>query len=163
MADTPRKIDVISTALVYEGENKKGNAFEIYEIKARNPESGIEINDELKAFDNLPVGVGEYLVERRDDPEYGTSYTLKYPKGKRPAGSGPKSGLSERVSMLEQNVQLLRDRVFASDIPGGQAQPSTQPQQSAMPGESLGAPTTSGGGGGLPDDEDSIPFACSAI
>jgi hypothetical protein len=159
MADTPRKIDVISSTLVYEGENKKGNAFEIYEIKARNPESGIEINDELKAFDNLPAGVGEYLIERRDDPEYGTSYTLKYPKGRRPAGSGPKSGLAERVSMLEQNVQLLRDRVFASDIPGGQA----QPQQSSLPGESLGAPTTSGGGGGLPDDGSDMPFACSAI
>ena len=159
MADTPRKIDVISSTLVYEGENKRGNAFEIYEIKARNPETGIEINDELKAFDNLPAGVGEYLVERRDDPEYGTSYTLKYPKGQRPAGSGPKSGLSERVSMLEQNVQLLRDRVFASDIPGGQA----QPQQSAMPGESLGGAPSGGGGGGLPDDGDSIPFTCSAI
>ncbi len=81
------------------GGETNGRAWTIYGVTATDAQ-GQPIRTELRAFDRLPIGVPiECAVERRDHPEYGTSFTLK------PTGPIPDafSALEARVAALEGN------------------------------------------------------------
>lgn len=96
-----RKLRVSS----YERIGKTKDDNDIYKVFAVN-EDGSPVEEELRAFQELPVGETiEYALKKYDHPKYGTSYTL-YP---------PKEKLGTRVTKLEQRVQELENRLDASE------------------------------------------------
>lgn len=109
MTTARRSLNVVGCKVTYTGQSKKtGKEFSIYEVMATKPD-GSPVELELRSFDNLPLGVGEFEVEKRVDPKYGDTYMLKVP-GPRGPQANP---LEQRVSALEQQVALLTQRLDA--------------------------------------------------
>lgn len=83
------------------GTTKKGAPiYKVFAVK----EDGSPVEDELRAFQELPVGeIIEYALKLYDHPEYGKSFTL-YP---------PQDKLGTRVTKLETRVEELEERVAA--------------------------------------------------
>jgi len=102
-----RKINVKRCNVVAEGSTN-GKGWTLYGVEAED-EFGIPVEDELKCFANLRPGLAEYELERRDHPEYGTSYTIKAPQGQ---AQGQDSQLAGRVEALEEKVTALAKRVY---------------------------------------------------
>jgi hypothetical protein len=112
MSDTRRSLNIIACKAIKSGTNAKGREWTIYEVMATKVD-GSPVELELRAFDPLPLGVGDYEVEKRSDPKYGDSYTLKIPGG---GNRGPQvNPLEQRVAALEQKVALLVAGQGASD------------------------------------------------
>lgn len=104
MSESRRTLNIVACRSIKSGTNAKGREWTIYEVMATKPD-GAPVELELRAFDPLPLGVGEYDVEKRVDPKYGDSYTLKIPGG---APRGPQvNPLEQRIAALEQKVALL--------------------------------------------------------
>lgn len=95
-----RILTVTSCTEFRRGHGAKGE-WVIYEVQAVDAK-GIPVEEKLRSFKALPVGVGqEYEVERYDHEQYGTSFTLFPPKQKS----------SERLDVLEGQVADLLARI----------------------------------------------------
>lgn len=97
-----RSLNIVSCKAVKSGQSN-GRDWTIYEVMATKVD-GAPVELELRSFDPLPLGVGEFEIEKRVDPKYGESYTLKLPGGHRGPQVNP---LEQRVAALEQKVALL--------------------------------------------------------
>lgn len=124
MSDT-RKVTVTSTSVITAKDD-----WTLYEVFAVN-EDGDPIDLKLRAFDDLPIGEQiEVEVEKRTDPKYGDSYTLKPVGGARKQNPGARLGpkvdeLRERVDELEARIERLESAATAlGGAPGGQ--PATE-------------------------------------
>lgn len=103
MSDTRRSLNIISCKVVKAGTTN-GRPWAIHEVMATKVD-GSPVELELRSFDPLPLGVGEFDVEKRVDPKYGESYTLKIPGG---GNRGPRvDPVEQRLAALEQKVALL--------------------------------------------------------
>jgi len=97
----------------YEQIGKTQKDAPIYKVFAVK-EDGSPVEDELRAFQELPVGeVIEYALKRYDHPQYGVSFTL-YP---------PKEKLGTRVTKLEQKIEELESRLAALESGSGAPAP----------------------------------------
>lgn len=134
-----RKINVIETKPLKSGVSSTGKAWTIYEVTAVG-EDGAPIEEKLRSFDELR-GQVEVEIERKDDPKYGVSYTLKLPKGAPGAGEPPSSGarlgpkvdeLRARLETLEQIVTTLVERVNEDSAPARQIVPTPAPPKATF-------------------------------
>jgi hypothetical protein len=129
-----RKLTIIETKPLKSGTSSTGKAWTIYDVTAVN-EDGSPIEEKLRSFDQLQ-GTVEVEIERKDDPKYGVSFTLKLPKGApgaaEPASAGARLGpsvdeLRRRVETLEGIVTTLVEKVNA----GGTGSPIATPAAAA--------------------------------
>lgn len=88
---------------------KNGQEWVIYKVQA-NDEMGVAITEKLQSFSDLPVGRGEYEVERRDHEKFGTSYTVKDPNARRVSAPPARFATLEMVEALEARVNALEGR-----------------------------------------------------
>jgi hypothetical protein len=168
-----KKLTIMGCKDVYHGKNQKGADFTIYEIQATN-EQGQVVQETLKSFDELPVGLqAEFEVERYDGGQHGISYTLKRVRPK----LGPRvEALEERIiPALEKRIEHLERQLGVQPVqppppptpapweqenrpPAPPAQPQ-QPQPAPPPQPSQPAPIESPPGAtfGAPPEDD-IPF-----
>lgn len=143
-----RRLDIIaSDTVVASGTNNKtGKPWTIYEVSARNPDTGIEINQPLRSFSRLELGVGEYDVEPYTREGYPTTYNVSAPNSK--GGGALKAsvdGLRERITLVEQNVETIRANLanlthLVEELRSGQT------------------PVAAGDRRPPPPDDDDIPF-----
>jgi len=105
------KLTITECRHVYTGVNKKGDSYDIFEIEASK--AGERINEKLRSFDALTVGVEtEVNVVPFESEKHGKSFTL-YPIGASKARS-TSEGLNElraEVAELGERVRLLFARV----------------------------------------------------
>jgi archaellum component FlaC len=132
MAGQPNKsqdrvihIKILKCNLGYSGKNKRGDAYEIYEIEAENGEGKV-INEKLRSFSALPIGqVVEVTVKKFTSEKYGDSYTLTPKKGV--------SGKEAAIDDLAKEVEALKARVAALERNANPLN-STLGQQAPIPG-----------------------------
>jgi hypothetical protein len=80
-----------------------GRPWTLYKVTATTPDGG-PVREKLTTFRELPVGQRQiYVIDRKDHPQYGTSFTL----------SLPQQGIGHRVEALEGQVAELIRRVDA--------------------------------------------------
>lgn len=92
-----RKLRVVS----YDQIGKTQKNAPIFKVRAVN-EDGSPVEEELRAFQELPVGeVVEYGLKKYVHERWGDSWTL-YP---------PKEKLGTRVTKLEETVEELKQRI----------------------------------------------------
>lgn len=106
-----RVLEIVMCSEARRGVSQKtGREWTLFKVQA-NDEHGSPIGEELQSFEDLPLGRGEFEVERRDHPQYGTSFTVKAP-----------SPLMRRLDELEARVAKLEgDRGGVTSVA-----PSTQ-------------------------------------
>jgi hypothetical protein len=107
---TIKRLDIIDTTQAATGtSNTTGKPWTIYEVTARDPDTGIEVNQELRSWSPLPPGPGEYEVER-DERDGRVKFWVKKP-GSGGSGGGLKASvdtLRERVTLVEQNLEVIQ-------------------------------------------------------
>lgn len=94
---------------IYQGHNKRGDNFTIFEIKATKP-NGQPIDEKLRAFTSLPIGQEiDVNVQVYNSEQWGKSFTV-YPKGSRSeSATGQLNELRDQVVELQdRNVALTR-------------------------------------------------------
>lgn len=107
-----RKMTVTSCTVARSGTAASGREWTLYEVGARD-EAGEPVDEQLKAFDPLPIGeLIEYEIERNVHQTYGTSYTLKLPPHLRPKRA-PTAGVGEQIAGLLQRIERLEGDVGA--------------------------------------------------
>lgn len=104
MPNPKKKINVTGCTPGYNGNDKNGNPYTIFDITGAD-ENGVAIPLKLKSFSELPIGPGEYEVETYTNAKSGeSSYTLKDPN-RRGGGGGVTleqfNALSARVAAIE--------------------------------------------------------------
>jgi hypothetical protein len=89
-----RRLEELAT-----GTGRSGRPWRLLRVEAEDPD-GTPIAESLTTFQRLPTDeVIEVRVERREDPRYGSSFTLKLPQ---------RGGeLRQRVEELERRVAAL--------------------------------------------------------
>ena len=80
---------------------KTGNPWTLYTVHA-NDENGQPITEELTSFNELPVGTGEYTVERRES-QYGVQFTVNKPSPMMEAVFG----LTSRIEAIEKQLGII--------------------------------------------------------
>lgn len=99
-------LEILMCSIERQGVSQKtGKAWTLYRVQA-NDAQGNPISEKLQAFQELPVGRGEYEVERREHPEYGVSFTVKAP-----------SAFSRRIDELEARIAKLEAAQVPSSAP----------------------------------------------
>jgi hypothetical protein len=94
MSDVKRRLTITGCRSVYQGTNRKGDPYTIYEIGATD-EAGQIIQQTLKSFDELAIGLSaEFEIDPYDGGQHGWSYTLKQIRPK----------LGPRVQYLEEII-----------------------------------------------------------
>lgn len=127
-----RKIRVISCAPVKSGTTN-GRDWTKYEVVATKTD-GTPIEEKLIAFEAL-AGEVDVEVTKKEDPKYGTSYTLQRAgsgSGNPGARLGPKvDELATRLTEAEQHIADLTRRVAAVEQTNAPARVSTYGQPPA--------------------------------
>src|ERR1700683_1321956 len=97
------RLKILSCRQAYQGRNKRGDEFTIYEIEASKPD-GTPINEKLRAFSTLPIGQEvDVTVTPYNSEQYGKSFTL--------ALKGSKSGnFSAAINELTEAQAELTNR-----------------------------------------------------
>lgn len=72
-----RSLNVLGCTEKKRGTSKAGNEYVIYSVHADDG-LGNPLGIELQSFNLLPVGVGEYAIEKNEG-QWGTTYTVKNP------------------------------------------------------------------------------------
>jgi hypothetical protein len=102
-----RKIIVTAISELKTGTSSTGNPWTLYKVEATDAD-GKPIAESLTTFSKLPTGQAvEVEIERRDDPKYGPSFTLKLPR-RSDNGAGRIDALEQRVAALEQMMEARR-------------------------------------------------------
>lgn len=103
---------IIDCKPVYHGINKKGDEYDIYEVRASKPETpGQPINEKLRTFTALPAGqVVEVTVTPFNSVEHGKSFTL-YPKGNSGSSVNQQNENRSELVILRENMAKLAARV----------------------------------------------------
>lgn len=91
---------------------KTGREWVLYAVQADDG-NGNPIADELTSFQQIPVGVGEYQIEK-DENQWGVRYTIKQP-----------TAVGRALS--EQNVRLTRLEALCERLGGGAPAPVQAP------------------------------------
>lgn len=95
-----------------EGTSQYGKPWRIHSVLATD-DTGLPIQDELVAFDMLPVGEPvELEFVRKESEQYGVSYTVSLPKGSR--ATRPRV-TDDAIEMTRESIRLLADRVRACE------------------------------------------------
>jgi hypothetical protein len=103
-----RTLNVLSTVEKKRGVSAKtGRAWVLYAVQADDG-NGNPIGEDLTSFQELPVGVGEYQVEREEN-QWGVRWTIKQP-----------TAVGRALS--EQNVRITRLEALCQQLSGGTAQ-----------------------------------------
>ncbi len=124
---TPMKLRITSCASVYQGINKRGDDYCIYELSAAK-EDGTGVDQKLRSFEELPVGeLLDLTVTPFHSEKHGTSFTLS--RKNKPGGGGS----SRKVEELTQFVQAIDERLKRLELL--QASPAEVP---AAPGPIAG-------------------------
>lgn len=144
------RLKILDCRQIYQGHNRRGDSFTVYEIKAARAETGQPINEKLRAFTSLAVGQEiDVNVQVYNSEQWGKSFTL-YPKGARSeSATGQLNELRERVNELEnwktwmtKEFRDLSDMVAFLRGNGRQAQapaaPRQDPEQTAALDERFG-------------------------
>jgi hypothetical protein len=117
MAPLPtRRITATSCEVITTGLGKNNREYTIYEIAARG-EDGLEITENLRSFEKLPLDVLiEVEVESFSSDRHGHSYTLKLPrnsehKAENQSGSGLLELIRTQLTELRTELELLKPQV----------------------------------------------------
>lgn len=114
---------VVGCRQVYNGRNKAGEDYAIYEIDAQRPQDGQLIDEKLRSFTALPIGqVAEFTVTPFDSEKHGRSYTL-HPKGgsRKASAIEAVNELRTEVTELYERVRVLTERVNELEAPRNRA------------------------------------------
>lgn len=116
------KLRITGCASVYQGVNKRGDDYSIFEITAVR-EGGEVVNEKLRSFEELPVSgeLVELMVTPFDSDKHGRSYTLSR-KNKGPGSSRKVEELGFFVSAIDERLKRVEAQVFS-----GQAPPEPMP------------------------------------
>ncbi len=136
------KLKVVGCRQVYNGRNKAGDEYAVYEIDAQRPQDGQLIEEKLRSFTALPIGQeGEFTVTPFDSEKHGRSYTL-YPKGGSRKTSAIESVNELRVEVTElyERVRALTQRVVELEGPRNRAvEAAVRAEVAAPPAQAPGA------------------------
>jgi len=103
---------------------KNGQEWVIYKVQA-NDENGQPISEKLQSFSDLPVGRGEYEIERRDHEKFGTSYTVKDPNARRVPPPPARFATLEMHEALQARVDALESRMGFQEVTNTTVAPSS--------------------------------------
>jgi len=102
-----RTLNVLGCVEKKRGTSKQGRDWVLYAVQADDG-NGNPIGEDLTSFQQLPVGVGEYQVEREEN-QWGVRWTIKQP-----------TAVGRALS--EQNVRITRLEALCQQLGGGTAQ-----------------------------------------
>ena len=99
----PTKLRITGCTSVYQGVNKRGDDYQIFEITATK-ETGELVNEKLRSFEELPVSgeLIELMVTPFHSEKHGTSYTLSRKN---------KVSSSRKVEELQHFVSAIDERL----------------------------------------------------
>jgi hypothetical protein len=152
-----RKLEILTCNEVYRGQGSKGE-YVIYEVEAKDPNTGIMVNVPLRSFSYLDTGLTDtFEVEKYEKQGRPTTYTLKRPR----QGGGGNGALGQsvdalrgRVDVAEQNIDILQKNV-ANLQQMVERMAQGQPVASSVGAGPVPTPSSTGSDFGGDDD---IPF-----
>jgi hypothetical protein len=111
-----RRITVTDCTVITQGLGRNNREYTIYEIAARG-EDGLEITENLRSFEELPLDVLiDVEVETFNSDRHGKSFTLKLPRNsehkvENQSGSGLLETIRSSLTELGGQVGELREQV----------------------------------------------------
>lgn len=122
------QIVVTETRVTYEGKNKQGHTYKLYQIIATKPD-GSPVPFNLRSFEDMPKGeVLEVAAEIYRSQQYGDSYTLTRKGGSKSATKNELEKLAERVTAIERKLEIMASPQSGPPPPPPQGQPPAQSQ-----------------------------------
>ena len=113
-----RTLNVLGCVEKKRGTSKAGRDWVLYAVQADDG-NGNPVGEDLTSFQELPVGIGEYQVER-DENQFGVRWTIKQP-----------TAVGRALS--EQNVRITRLEALCQQLSGGT--PAVQAVAPAVPAQ----------------------------
>src|SRR4029077_10696228 len=111
-----RRITVTDCTVITQGLGRNNREYTIYEIAARG-EDGLEITENLRSFEELPLDVLiDVEVETFHSERHGHSYTLKLPRNsehkvENQSGAGLLDNIRTQLTELRTELELMKPQV----------------------------------------------------